>query len=116
MSLRDYFEKHFTKYFLATLATLEILAPLGHQLWINNRTEKLGKDYAMVEVGNSRIFTLENRRYGVDEGMDGTLDRVFVSLPISGYMGGPGYRHFFKEITDEDRKKFDEANSILGKK
>ncbi len=87
--------------------------------WMNSKFKEVGEDYSVREIGNQRQFYIGAEmglaRLCVDENMDGTLDKTLRNMPISPFMGGPGYRLMETKTTTADREKFERANYLLSK-
>ncbi len=89
-------------------------------IWMNNKFRDIGEGYSVREIGNHRQFYIGANmglaRLCIDENMDGTLDKTLINMPISPYMGGPGYRLIGTETTAADRGGFGRANYLLSQK
>ena len=98
-----------------TAATIMCLQPIV-TIYYNSTSKPLGKGLHFVEMGNTRRFYDEtNRHIYFDYGKDGKLDSTCVNRPVGPFMGGPGYRLFEVKTTEEDKKRFERANTLLGK-
>lgn len=110
------------KGFLKELATLGLagaiyFSPLAVGIWANSKFKDIGEGYSVREIGNQRQFYIGAEmglaRLAIDENKDGTLDKVYRNMPISAFMGGPGYRLMETETTATDREKFARAEQLL---
>ena len=113
------------KGFLKGLATLGLVGAIYFSqpavaIWQNSKFEDIGEGYKVREIGNQRQFYIGANmglgRLAVDEDKDGTLDKTLQNMPISAYMGGPGWRLMDSETTAEDREKFERAKYLLSQR
>lgn len=101
----------------AVFAGIVQFGPMATGLLLNTKFEDVGEGYKVREVCNQRVIyvgkTMGLGRFIIDEDMDGSLDRTMLNMPISPYMGGPGYRLMDTETTPEDREKFERVMYLL---
>lgn len=110
--------KEFLKEFgMFGLVSAIYFSPAAVGIWMNSKFKDIGEGYKVREIDNQRQIYIGAEmglaRLAIDENKDGTLDKTLKNMPISAFMGGPGYRLMETEITAEDRKEFEKANYIL---
>ena len=90
-------------------------AQIGIPIYVNTKfTRDIGEGMSVKEIGYQRVFySGQGNIFYFDNNSDGILDRKYENIPISPFMGGPGYRLFEKPILEEDRERFERANILL---
>lgn len=111
-------KKEFWKEFVALgLAGAICFSPTVISICTNSKFKDISEGYKVREIGNQRQFYIGTKmglsRLAIDENKDGTLDKTLSNIPISAFMGGPGYRLMETETTTEDREKFERAKYLL---
>jgi len=92
------------------------LSPGAIALYENNKFRDMGEGFMVRERGKRREFYI-GRNYGMtrlclDKEGDGILDETEQNMPISPFMGGPGYVLIKTQTTDDDQEKFVRANYL----
>jgi len=97
------------------LAFALFYSPLIFSIWANNQFKELGEGYRVRDLFGSRMFHRERNRVYLDNNRDGILDQTCVNMPVSPFMGGPGWRLFQTKTTEEDLRNFQRANYLFNK-
>ncbi len=90
------------------LFTTIFYAPLLTSFYLISRIENVGNGVDVLEIGNQILYSYNGLGY-IDEGKDGTLDKVVKSMPVGPFMGGPGFALFEVPRTDNDQTNFNFA-------